>query len=366
MSPWMLPSSPAPGSPSISQLPVFRPSVSEYILPPPQSWSVAYLNSPGVLQHAIRANGPRVAEVFATTSATADPAPPPPVAPVARRPTAPPITPFDGSSKNLRSLCPQLQNQFLDQPECFPDEGSKVRYAYQCLGPEALGKMRSSFRCYEDASTPPEIVRIDQFFVALRQRCQDQGLIERASRTVETLYQRKMKSHDFISIFEDNISDSTYADHDKSQWKTMLERQLSKELKHLLNAASDAPTEYHEFANYLRRKDANIQVINAPLYTVPAQRAVPASYPPSSSTPFSSPVSEPTVSQGGSAIDLDAISVQRLPNGRLTQQAKDARRALGRCVRCNKTGQTTENCTPKFRTLATMDEQLIGEDQLKG
>ncbi|KAI0994274.1 hypothetical protein K3495_g13909 [Podosphaera aphanis] len=338
----------------------------EYILLPPQLWSVAYLNSPGVLQHAIRADGPRVAEVFATASASAAPVQPPPVAPVARRPTAPPITPYDGSSKNIRSFCSQLQNQFLDQPECFPDEGSKVRYAYRCLGPEALGKMRSSFRCYEDSSIPPEIVKIDQFFVALRQRCQDPGLTERASRTVETLYQRNMKFHDFISIFEDNISDSTYADHDKSQWKTMLERRLSKELKHLLNAASDAPTEYHEFVNYLRRKDANIQVINAPLYTVPAQRVTPASHPPSSSTQYSTPVSEPTVSQGGSAMDLDAISAQRLPNGRLTQQAKDARRALGRCVRCNKTGHTTENCAPSSRTLATMDEQLIEEDQLKG
>ncbi|KAI0996472.1 hypothetical protein K3495_g11710 [Podosphaera aphanis] len=134
-------------------------SDSEYILLPRELWSVAYLNFSGVLQHAIRADVPRIAEVFATASgsesAPADPAPPSPVAPAVRRPTAPPITPFDGSSKNLRSFCSQLQNQFLDQLECFLNEGSKVRYAYRCLGPEALGKMRSSFRCYKDASIPP-------------------------------------------------------------------------------------------------------------------------------------------------------------------------------------------------------------------
>ena len=72
-----------------------------------------------------------------------------------------------------------------------------------------------------------------------------------------------MNFHDFIPLFEDNLADSTYSGHDKSQWKTMLERRLSKELRTLLNSASDAPTEYHEFFNYLRKNGAKIQVINA-------------------------------------------------------------------------------------------------------
>ncbi|KAI0999388.1 hypothetical protein K3495_g8807 [Podosphaera aphanis] len=186
-----------------------------------------------------------------------------------------------------------------------------------------------------------------------------------------------MKFHDFISIFEDNLADSTYANHDKSQWKTMLERRLSKELRNLLDAASDVPTDYHEFVNYLRRKDANIQVINASSYAPQTQQIVPTHrhlpVPPSyfSSFPTPNPSARPelTVSQGGSAMDLDAISQQRLPNGRLTQPAKDARRALGRCVRCNKTGHTTEQCSPQPRMLAAMDTQPdpqpAGEDPLK-
>ncbi|KAI0994083.1 hypothetical protein K3495_g14099 [Podosphaera aphanis] len=51
-------------------------------------------------------------------------------------------------------------------------------------------------------------------------------------------------------------------------------------------------------------------------------------------------------------MDLDVISRQKLPNGRLTQQAKDARRTLGRCVRCNKSGHTVNEYSPESRTIA--------------
>lgn len=151
----------------------------------------------------------------------------------------------------------------------------------------------------------------------------------------------------------------------------MLERRLSKELRNLLNAASDTPTDYHEFVNYLRKKDANIQVINAPLHAPLVQQTVPTPRPLHSSnfTPFpvpnSSARSELTVSQGGSAMDLNAILQQRIPNGRLTQPAKNARRALGCCVRCNRTGHTTQNCAPRPRIVAAMDIQPAGQDQLK-
>ncbi|KAI1007963.1 hypothetical protein K3495_g268 [Podosphaera aphanis] len=189
-------------------------SESEIPMLSPEMWSLAYLNAPGALGPAIQIDRDRVAQIYATASAPATappaytaPVPPAPM-PQMHRPTVPPPTPFDGTSTNLRPFISQLQTQFVDQPDCFRDEGSKVRYAYRCLGPVALGKMRSSFRCYEDASVPPEIVNIEQFYTALRQLCQDPGLVERANRTVEKLYQKNMKFHDFISIFEDNCENA--------------------------------------------------------------------------------------------------------------------------------------------------------------
>ena len=153
---------------------------------PPKLWSIAYFNAPGVLTLAVKTDLLHVAEIYAAASSsspisTVVTSPPAQTASSTHCPSAHSITPFNGESANLRSFCSQLQNQFIDQAECFPDEGSKVRYAYCCLGPAALSKMRTSFRCYEDPTIPSEINSIDQFYDALRQRRQDPGLTERAS-----------------------------------------------------------------------------------------------------------------------------------------------------------------------------------------
>ncbi|KAI0991976.1 hypothetical protein K3495_g16210, partial [Podosphaera aphanis] len=281
--------------------------------------------------------------------------------------SAPPITPYDGQASSLRSFCSQLMNQIKSQPAQFPSEKAKVYFAYQCLGPGAISKMRSSFRCLEDTSIPEEITTLSQFVSTLKQRCQDPAREDQATQVVESLYQRNMKFHDFITIFEDNMADSAYSDFDKSHWKKMLHRRLSRELRTLLNAVSDAPSEYHAFVTYLRGKDAVNQSIRSSPGGYPSQAPYrpPFATPtlPPTLTPASAPqssffqtpsTSRPalTVSQGGSAMDLDVISRQKLPNGRLTQQAKDARRTLGRCVRCNKSGHTTNECTPESRTIA--------------
>ncbi|KAI1006279.1 hypothetical protein K3495_g1942 [Podosphaera aphanis] len=130
-----------------------------------------------------------------------------------------------------------------------------------------------------------------------------------------------MRFHDFNSVFEDKLADSTHATHDKSQWKTMQERRLSNELRTLRNAASDAPTEFHEFVNYLRKKDANIQVINTPSHTPTAPTSTSATnsfLPIGPSRPTKPTPPEPTVSQGGLAMDMDSVSQHGLLNDCLT------------------------------------------------
>lgn len=132
-----------------------------------------------------------------------------------------------------------------------------------------------------------------------------------------------MKFHDFITIFEDNMVDSSYGKQDKSQWQVMLQRRLSPRLRNALVMASDVPKDYHAFVTYLRKKDAAFQEIQA---SRPSTMPWRSSYTPNH---FSQVIHEPTVSQGGSAMDLDIVSEERQPDGRLTAQAKDARRALG-------------------------------------
>lgn len=153
------------------------------------------------------------------------------------------------------------------------------------------------------------------------------------------------------------MADSTYAQLDKTQWKAMLKRRLSSDLRRALMSAYDVPTEYHAFVGYMRKLDAEIQSIrackrprNVPHYSLPTR--VPAPLSQISKTP------ELTVLQGGSAMDLDTISRQKNSDGRLTEQAKDARRKLGHCVRCNKPGHFVRNCPLSLQTTAIASAEL--------
>lgn len=343
----------------------------EITLLPPHLWSRDYLIlGPGVLSAATRKDPTRVAELFATAQTSIAPNPtidipntssiPLPLP----RPTPPRITSYDGSSANLRSFCSQLINQIQDSEGHFPNEMSKVRFAYQCLGPGAVAKMRSAFRCLEDPTVSPEITTLAHFISMLKQNCEDPARLDNASRVAETLYQGSMSFHEFITIFEDNMADSTYADLDKSQWKAMLKRRLSSDLRRALMSAYDVPTEYHAFVGYLRKMDAEIQSIRASRRTVPTpSQTLAPRFPASSLNNTTAP--ELTVSQGGSAMDLDIISREKTPDGRLTQQAKDARRKLGRCIRCNRTGHIVLNCPlgSQSRTLSSVD--MTGTDGLE-
>lgn len=106
---------------------------------------------------------------------------------------------------------------------------SKFRYAFQCLGPATLLKMRTHFRCLEDLLVRLEITSISMFLDALKRECGDPGLVDKATREVDKMSQNNMIFHDLFTKFQDNLADSSYADGDKVTWKKMLERRLSYE-----------------------------------------------------------------------------------------------------------------------------------------
>lgn len=338
---------------------------------PPDLWSRDYLIlGPGVLSAATRANPVRVAQIFAVSTSSQNSnsntnTETPSLAPTSfARPVPPRISPYDGTPANLRPFCSQLINQIQESEGLFSSEMSKVRFAYQCLGPGAVTKMRSCFRCLEDPTVDPEITTLAQFIRMLKQNCDDPARLDNASRITETLYQGSMSFHEFITIFEDNMADSTYADLDKSQWKAMLKRRLSSDLRRALVSAYDVPTDYHAFVGYLRVLDAELQSIRAsrrissgkdqapvPRVSVPTLRSIPAP--------------ELTVSQGGSAMDLDILSREKSADGRLTLAAKDARRKLGRCIRCNTPGHIVRNCPLGNQSTSIATAEISNQEKVE-
>ena len=333
------------------------------LLPPELRTFMYLVHGPNVLGPAVKVDPMRVAQIFASQN------PPPsessPQVPITVAPSTttsylrispPSITPYDGHPSNLRAFCSQLVNQIQGSEKQFPTEMDKVRFAYQCLGAGALTKMRSSFRCLEDPTINPEIVTLDEFISALKQRCQDPCLTENATRTIDNLCQDSMRFHDFITIFEDNMTDSTYGHLGKENWKVMLERRLSRRLRNALVMAQGVPNNYHEFVSYLRKKDAAFHEINASdKYRAPKPPLHRTTFPLNNSFPSITP--DPRnlpVSQGGSAMDLDNISEEKGPDGRLTMEAKEARRKLGHCLRCNKPGHFARECPLGKKTLSSV------------
>lgn len=171
-------------------------------------WSRGHLTvGPSILSAATKANPTRVAEIFNAphsqdTNPISTPAPS-----LSSLPAPPRITPYDGSSKNLCSFCSQLMNQLQYSEEAFPTEIAKVRFAYQCLGRDAVLKMRAAFRCLEDLGNPLEITTLKQFISWLKQNCEDPTQLDNASYAAETLYRGSSSFHEFIPTFEDNMAD---------------------------------------------------------------------------------------------------------------------------------------------------------------
>lgn len=161
--------------------------------------------------------------------------------------------------------------------------------------------------------------------------------MDKASYAAETLYQGSMSFHDFITQSRIIFQTIPLPIYKKSQWKAMLNRRLSSDLRRALMSAYKVPAEYHAFVGYLRTIDAETQSIRVSRRSQnDLKHAVTPKFNPLGPIPPN--ISELKVSQGGSAMDLDTISRQKNSNGRLTEQAKDANRRLGHCLRCNSPG----------------------------
>ena len=284
--------------------------------------------------------------------------------------SASPLTPFDGTPDSLRPFLSQLTNRLQTYAAQFPDEQAKVRYAYDHLSSAAANKMRSQFRHLEDPSVAPEITTISQFFNALRQQFTDPALKDTANLNLATLMQKGQPFHDFLTDFEDLMIDSSFGSLDKPIWKEMLEQRLSIELRQIILASTAVPSSYPDFVSFLRTKDAGVQALKtlrSPMTTSASSRpgANPPSRPPMLPSPAarSTPPHNPSipVSQGGTAMDLDQVSQLKGPDGRLTTEAKNARRALNRCLRCNKSGHFASLCPLGNLQLRTADTTVMTE-----
>ena len=116
---------------------------------------------------------------------------------------------FNGTPSGLRVFLSQLQNKFTVNHDHFRSEADKVSFAYSCLEPSTADCFCSHFCCLENLSIPPEILTVESFAKKLRYYFQDPALKEKADLELNQLLQKNTPFHDFITRFEDLITDSS-------------------------------------------------------------------------------------------------------------------------------------------------------------
>lgn len=272
--------------------------------------------------------------------------------------------PFDGKAKNLPNFLANLNIKLTGNRDHFLTDYDKVCYSHTRLSPTVTSRMRAEFRCFEDETCPPVILTMDHFINKLKYYFDDPARVQKANEKLLILKQRSLPFDVFFAEFEQTLQDSSYA-NDVQSVVPILDKALSRELKQSF-ISSPPPKDYTGLVQVCKERDTRIQQYLADLPNTQFKRSNISNLTPRpapvTSQPFPTkpPVHRP-VSQGGSVMDLDTISKQKGPDGHLTAEAKQARRTLGRCLRCNTKGHMAIACPlgqPKV-----LAEMLIPEDQ---
>lgn len=305
---------------------------------PSAAWSKEYLSASSLVLHAATLADPeKVASVFsAVTEPTRTPS---------RTIHIPDPVKYDGKAEHLKGFLEELAVKINYNVEAFPTEGHKVAYAFACLEPEVRKALGNRF----SAAGRAAVRSLDEFVDLLTHRFDDPARQEKADLKLDEMKQRGRNFLDFHAEFETTLAESSYADSSEATKIHLLRARISRELNDIFHYVS-VPTEYEAFVRKCHKKEAAYKVGQA--MTNPGANKARLPSPSSSSSkppiPFSrraaSPLDSIPVSKGGNMMDLDAVSRQKGPDGRLTEAAKRARLALRRCLRCNETGHIVRTC----------------------
>lgn len=321
---------------------------------PSEFWSTAYLMAnPQILDQATRTNPRRVGEVFAQASAPPVNSPPPPQQqqPRVTRARVPDPQAYDGTTGRLYAFLDALTNKITVDAHLFDTEDSKVGYAYACLAPKAQERLSVDFAHYRDpsATKSTSVSTFPEFVKLLKRRFDDPNRGQKADQQVVTMKQGSRTFSDFLVDWNNALTHSGYKSDPDGTKIRLLTAALSYNLRQNFVGREKPVDSYDSFVDFCKKVDADLQELASirPHSVQPSRSSAPVrpSAVPLASTSIAEPPTTPlTVMQGGDLMDLDAKSREKTTDGKLTERAKDARRALNRCLRCNRPGHIARNC----------------------
>lgn len=338
------------------------PSTPASTFMPPELWTRNFLlASPAILAEATQRDPRRVIALFPDPASPAPAAVPVPVVPSVRpitRARVPDPPAFDGSTEKLNPFIDSLTNKITIDAHLFDSEASKVGFSFACLTPTAQDSLSVEFAFLRDplVTPPSSVATFASFITLLKRRFDDPGREQKADRNLTSMKQGNRSFADFLVDWNRTLTDSGYRNDADQTRIRLLKSALGIELQTHFVGRNVPSTDYDAFVDFCKELDAQLQQL-ASLRRAASSRpgprtSVPALVPSgngkvasaSTTTTTTAPDLTRTVSNGGDLMDLDAASREQQHDGKLTQRAKDARRALGRCLRCNQPGHIANAC----------------------
>lgn len=359
---------------AINEIPV---STSSNLIPllPPDLWSRDYLLVPGIIGPATQLDPTRVGIIFSTTSNadTASTTLAPVFGPRASSINVSDPEKYDGTPDKLDTFLKALAIKLQFHANSFTGEPQQVAYAYSWLGSDAQKRFHSKFTNEGILS----ITTMLDFVSFLRLQFEDPTRRAKADAKLETLKQLNRPFLAFITEWEDLVAYSSWSAVDKDLLVHTLHNKVSGEIRSSFLSVTP-PSTYQAFVTFCHEREVmynNYQPITVPRSHPISRNGITASrfafqqsngVPRSFSAPrqFNPPIIQsrtpPTNRSAPEPMDLDLTSQERGPDGRITSAAREARRQLGRCYRCNQIGHRAVDCKPLLpvRNLREVSSQL--------
>ena len=257
----------------------------------------------------------------------------------------PDVDKFDGKKEQVDKFLIAMRLKLTIDKPLWNSEEERLAYIYSRLDGKAADRFGYLF---EDGT--PELT-VDEFLAQVRETFGNLNRIDDNDRWLMTAKQKNQDWSEFYTEFETKRLRSSYRDTPDA-CRMILQQALSRELisgllarpkaetyNDLVQNCNEVAAHYRNIQPLLQFRQANSRPrINesarnnqqAPVPFVPRRTSPPAR------------TETQTVSQGGNRMDVDIHA--RGADGRLTQEAKDARRRQGLCLRCAQNGHIASNC----------------------
>jgi hypothetical protein len=247
---------------------------------------------------------------------------------------------FTGEDRHkLRSFIALLRLRVIDRPGEFPDEQSKLRYAFSRLEGAALEQL-----IHLVDNNHVDLDNFDTFVTSLEEAYSDPDHANTAERALSKLRQGNRDFVSYYAEFQRLIADLQWNNAAK---RAALHRGLSKELKDILST-QDLPEDWSGYVAHIKKRDMQFRARRAETHCPSGpNKANSAPVPRVILRAAAPPTLHPSNNSSGNfrPAPMDLLAARH----RLSPKERQKRIDEGRCLYCGGLHHLDRHCPNKTR-----------------